>query len=76
MNTMMNTLFRACLQEWDRFILSPPESPLPTATVPRGADTTLLVSELAAFQPLLGEKRMETGGGAEAAAQGHPWEGV
>lgn len=43
-------------------------SALPTAMVPRRVGIKLLASELAAFQPLLGETRMETVGGAEPAA--------
>lgn len=42
-------MIQTCLQEWDRLISSPPVSALPTAMEPRHTDTTLPVSELAAF---------------------------
>lgn len=58
-------MIQACLQEWDRLISSPPVSAVPTAVEPRHTDTTLLVSELAAFPLLLGEKGMGTRAGAE-----------
>lgn len=72
-------VIQACLQERDRLISSPPVSAVPTAVELRHTGTTLLVSELAAFPLLLGEKGMGTRGGAEAqrnifakALQRHP----